>query len=471
LCFVSANQGFSVVSLLPSEFSSNGNHACNELNEEKIQVLKDLLIITKNTYNVQNFRGAVNTITGRVDTATPTLSPTGYPTPLTLSPTLSPTMEPSRLPTRAPAPRVCITRDRAFCNGKGYCSTAGDGCVCDDYLHYWPSERCATWHNGRELHSGAYCYPDTVDNYCSWMGTCSFDGMSCQCFDAAHRKSSERCLHWYSNIEGLSTQAPTPAPDDHTLACQPGDRGYCHNRGKCVSPDEGCECDDVLHYWASERCATYHWGPELDDGHCCTPGETNYYCSWMGVCDEDGSTCSCFDQEHRSPLDRCQKWYSDLLIANIRPVMEGFCPDLMSVPDDSSDKKTSSSDANSPTWGMSSKEWWIAIGVVSGCVFACMILLVHAATRDKNEPFGPVSSIPQDPGGNGERTSRGSRFSFISPMFGTHNLMPPKSQTGQHSQSTTQKSQSLPVPTLQKSLTMISMGSKDYGHLEDEEEI
>ena len=78
--------------------------------------------------------------------------------------------------------------------------------MCDDYLHYWPSERCSTWHDGRELAPGQCCYPNTVDYYCSWMGVCSSDGSQCLCYDSQHRYNGDRCFNWYMDLP------PTPIP-------------------------------------------------------------------------------------------------------------------------------------------------------------------------------------------------------------------------------------------------------------------
>jgi hypothetical protein len=206
---------------------------------------------------------------------------------------------------------ICFPYNREYCNYRGTCSPTGDGCVCDDYLHYWPSERCETWHDGRELEPGMYCYPETVDQYCSWMGICSSDGNTCECFDSAHRTSSDRCSSWNPEPTVASTLSPTLQPSslDNNMICSPYDREYCNYRGTCSPSGDACVCDDYLHYWPSERCKTWHDGRELELGFCCYPNTVDQYCSWMGTCNSDGTSCECFESQHRSPLDRCLHWY------------------------------------------------------------------------------------------------------------------------------------------------------------------
>ena len=201
---------------------------------------------------------------------------------------------------------VCNPGERSICHNRGFCAPSGDICICDDYLHYWPSELCSIQHDGRELASGQYCFPDTVDYYCSWMGVCRSDGSECLCFDSEHRISGDRCLNWYDD---LTTAAPSKVEVD---GCSPGDRSFCNDRGQCSRKGDACECDDYLHYWPSEQCSTWHDGRELAPGKCCYPNTVDYYCSWMGMCSSDGSECICYDSQHRYNADRCFNWYMEL---------------------------------------------------------------------------------------------------------------------------------------------------------------
>jgi len=256
--------------------------------------------------------------------SSPTSDPSGVPTGC---PTVFPTSSPTQLlPTGVPTiTSHCDDGDRAFCHHRGVC-TANE-CVCDDYLHYWPSERCSTRHNGRELLPSQVCYPNTKDQYCSWLGTCNSDGSACVCDDPQHRLPEEQCKIWRAHLPtpapvlsptvadapSVSPTAPLllptsePSPGVSTV-CDAGDRDYCHNRGRCSVAGNGCVCDDVYHYWSSDRCSTYHWGRELTAGHVCFPGAVDYYCNYNGVCAADGLACECFDPAHRSPVDACDEW-------------------------------------------------------------------------------------------------------------------------------------------------------------------
>lgn len=255
---------------------------------------------------------------------------------LTIADDVCPALIDLLVPTPAPSITMmptsewsCTPGDRDFCNNRGYCSSQGEGCVCDDFLHYWPSEKCSKWRDGRELSSGQYCYPSKSDYYCSWMGVCAADGKSCECFDGEHRKSSERCSEWHATAGSSSGSNDNSAPDS---TCVSGDRSYCNNRGECT--DAGtCRCDDPQHYWASERCATERFGPELDDSQCCSPGSKDYYCSWLGTCADNGVDCICDDAQHRLPSERCQHWYESFEGIDMSSNVEANgCPALFQVP-------------------------------------------------------------------------------------------------------------------------------------------
>ena len=111
----------------------------------------------------------------------------------------------------------CSPGNMAICNFNGYCNENGDNCICYDPSHYWPSEQCSTQHEGRELPDSSYwCYPNERDWYCSWVGTCSSDGMHCECDDYPHRHSWDRCKTWMhlptSAPAGLGSNSPAGQP-------------------------------------------------------------------------------------------------------------------------------------------------------------------------------------------------------------------------------------------------------------------
>jgi hypothetical protein len=117
--------------------------------------------------------------------------PTGTPSRVLSSISRSPTSE-----------ALCTPGNRVYCHNRGVV-TGENVCACDDVLHYWPSEQCSTHHNGRELLPGHVCYPDTKDQYCSWLGTCNSDGSACVCDDPVHRLSEEKCKVWHAYTHRL----------------------------------------------------------------------------------------------------------------------------------------------------------------------------------------------------------------------------------------------------------------------------
>jgi len=257
----------------------------------------------------------------------PTSSPSGTIPPISL------TLYPTYVPSIQPPSFQCIAGDREICHNRGYCSDTGDECVCDDYLHYWPSEQCSTWHDGRELEDGWFCYPDTVDQYCSWQGTCSHDGLECLCHDTEHRYSEDRCSTWYPIPPTISSFLGASE-----FSCFPSSRSECNNNGYCHASGTTCVCDN-MHYWATEQCMVHHLGPELNHGECCLPGSVDYYCSWLGTCNSNGTACICHDSDHRSPADRCREWYLELPV--LSTPIDGTCPVLLDVNSEEQHEKVS----------------------------------------------------------------------------------------------------------------------------------
>ena len=273
----------------------------------------------------------------------PSNQPSGEPS---VQPSTQPSSIPSGIPSCAPtslpstsAPTSCLTGDRSVCNNNGACGPSGNGCRCDDSEHYWPSEQCSTFHEGPELLPGQYCTPNTRNSYCSWLGVCSSDGLSCLCDDPEHRSSSDRCDIWY------------PLPSPSTGLCTAGDRAPCHNRGTCDSStgENVCTCDDPGRYWPSEFCSEKHFGGELTNDNCCIPGERDYYCAWLGVCDVSGDLCHC-NVSHRWASERCATWHVG---DDPDPPVEGDdCPLLIF------DGPTTSSADSADVFGLSSSVFY-----------------------------------------------------------------------------------------------------------------
>lgn len=198
---------------------------------------------------------------------------------------------------------VCTPGDKTFCYSRGICTESGERCYCFNYQHYWPSERCSIWHEGRELQAGFYCYPGEKDSYCSWRGVCTADGSACVCDDPDHHSPYDRCKGWHS--------APTPAPAPPSVNCIPSDTAYCNNNGKCDDLGDSCLCNDYMHFWPSEQCSTWHEGRELEDGWYCYPNQKDSYCSYRGTCSKDGTICVCDDPHYRGD-ERCSEYHSQV---------------------------------------------------------------------------------------------------------------------------------------------------------------
>lgn len=279
-------------------------------------------------------------------------------------PTQQPTRLPTSIPTKLPSPIICTPNDRKFCSNAGYCNAQGNECICDDLLHYWPSENCNTKHNGPELEQGQICKPNTIDIYCNYLGKCNNDGTECICNDSLHRLSSERCAIWHPITTGV---------------CVPYDRKYCNNRGSCSPTGDSCICDDSLHYWSSELCSRYRNGPELDSStQCCKPNSIDTYCNYLGKCNSNGTKCICFDSNHRLSSERCLNYYDTLTTEqkaenNLPNLYEpGNCPHFLSETD-SYNNKNDNNDNNKQNQSISII--FIVIGIVVGVAFIVMILL------------------------------------------------------------------------------------------------
>lgn len=457
------------MSLLPSEFQIHSSGSCRVADMEKFETLRELIHCTKDVYNVQLFNRAISILTNTSVDKSPTPFPTSQD--FTAAPSLSPTTSPTVSTTRY---SDCVDGDRSYCSNRGHCVAETGRCECDDHLHYWPSENCKTWHDGRELAEGWFCYPDTVDQYCSWMGVCSSDGLMCECFDSEHRISADRCYNWHLDDGSEATLAPTPQSDNVPDVCVSGDRGYCHNKGVCVSPERGCACDDPGRYWASEHCAVKHWGPELQSDECCSPHSVDIYCSWMGVCGSDGLTCSCFDHQHRSGHDRCQMWYDNVtrLGASSALSVGGSCPAVMEVPgeeDGSSKSSSGSSNKKSPLSTMQ----WMTVGATVGCLILVSLVAMVVVKLRRVGDEGDFQGEYALPGGG--RLPRGSRFSFTSPMWGSKRA-PPAAAPVSGRQTPLPTSTGLPQSKgqpkskdLVKSLSLMSMHSKEYDELVDDD--
>jgi len=309
----------------------------------------------------------------------------------------APTPSPAVASTEPTVDITCVPGDRKYCNNRGFCSPTGEDCVCDDFLHYWPSERCATWHDGRELEDGWFCYPNTVDQYCSWMGVCDSSGLECICQDSEHRSSTDRCSTW--------SPVPTPRSVATPHSCTPDSRSDCNNRGRCHSDGKSCVCDDPLHYWPSEMCSTYHHGSQLEESQCCTPNSIDYYCAWMGVCDSTGSKCICNDPDHRIASERCQ-YYHDIVPYSPAPSSTFSCPELMSIGEHDSF-------GNKPRrfFNSDNSVYWLISLIAVITVLAVVVAWVLVSSRHAKNVEGTSHQFP-------ERNS----FQVISPYYGNTNL-------------------------------------------------
>jgi hypothetical protein len=106
----------------------------------------------------------------------------------------------------------------------------------------------------------------------------------------------------------MADAAPATA---QSLSCTPGDRAVCHWQGVCNAQGTACTCNDPAHYDAREQCATWKQAV-VPEGKTCLPGDRSY-CSFNGVCDAAGAACSCDDKAHYSPADQCKVWQKNIL--------------------------------------------------------------------------------------------------------------------------------------------------------------
>ena len=220
---------------------------------------------------------------------------------------------------------------------------------------------------GRELEENWFCYPEKVDVYCRWMGRCSSDGGSCTCFSsmlsAEHRCSILSLFYDDDDTSAVNTAADVSSQAikqyfssrsialeeemDDATSCVAGDRAFCNQRGVCVSPEEGCACDDPAHFWPDDNCQEFHHGTFLEPGQCCMPGAVDYYCSWLGTCDATGTLCECFEPDHRLASERCANYYDDLSEApEAIDDDDSTCPDLVEVSSQEASSSSNDDDDN-----------------------------------------------------------------------------------------------------------------------------
>jgi len=202
----------------------------------------------------------------------------------------------------------------------GTCDAAGLACVCDDPDHYMASEQCSTWHHvTTEIPEGGVCRPgDPV--YCNWMGTCSADGMGCDCFDPDHFLSEEQCSTWHLH-EGDDTPAPVDGDVDDGDAPDPDDPvdppdaqgdmdcGYgqfdpaiagcvCHGTwflddvGRCTVSNEDLCSSHGQYQVATDTCECYDTWFLDDEGRCTVSNEA--LCGPHGAYDADTASCDCY---------------------------------------------------------------------------------------------------------------------------------------------------------------------------------
>ncbi len=102
--------------------------------------------------------------------------------------------------------------------------------------------------------------------------------------------------------------AEVPDPVELPKICTPGDQAFCSWMGACNAEGTSCECSDPVHWYASENCSTWHEGLPTTPGDACTPGD-RAACNWMGTCSADGTSCTCDDPEHFWSSDDCATWH------------------------------------------------------------------------------------------------------------------------------------------------------------------
>jgi hypothetical protein len=121
---------------------------------------------------------------------------------------------------------VCSPGSQAYCNYMGTCNSAGTACVCTDFNHRKPEDRCAVWYQVI-IPPGQMCVPGSRYE-CSWKGTCESSGMACKCDYWWHGPTCEipasACPGWGAQPDGSFVQS------------------VCSDHGRCVAPNQ-CQCD------------------------------------------------------------------------------------------------------------------------------------------------------------------------------------------------------------------------------------
>ncbi|MBN2342260.1 MAG: hypothetical protein JXX29_06895 [Deltaproteobacteria bacterium] len=92
--------------------------------------------------------------------------------------------------------------------------------------------------------------------------------------------------------------------------CTPGDRQFCSWMGVCNSDGTACICDNPAHWLSEEKCAIWHpFDPEA--GLRCIPGDREP-CVWHGSCNDSGDGCLCDNDWHGTTCEvhssACPGW-------------------------------------------------------------------------------------------------------------------------------------------------------------------
>lgn len=148
---------------------------------------------------------------------------------------------------------ICVLGDRTFCGGHGACVDSGNGdadgdgvdddglgnsCVCDDPVHFLPSQNCSVFHQ-EIIPTGNVCAPGVPPTEphsligCNGNGTCNPLGDSCRCYS-----------EWWNGVD-CSIQSPQ-CPGYGRQSDGSWSQLPCSGHGRCAADSAGisvCTCD------------------------------------------------------------------------------------------------------------------------------------------------------------------------------------------------------------------------------------
>jgi len=130
------------------------------------------------------------------------------------------------------------------------------------------------------------------------------------------------------------------------------------------------------------------------------PGERDYYCGWVGVCDDSGMECVCDNPGHRLPSERCQTYHPIPVLTSVPSSVpstdvssSSSCPALLSLPTDDDDGNSGAhSDDNGSSNSTGISTIWPVLVIVT-CLVALTAAGAYVVFRGHRSPNEAPESI------------------------------------------------------------------------------